>query len=133
MTASEFVDKLFLTAEVPPSQAERDEAIAAFGGGGVNGRAAALRNVAESGSVYNQQFNAGFVLIEYIGYLRRNPDDAPDNSYAGFDFWLTKMNQASIPGEDVRNEEDAMGRENRTEMVRAFIESIEYRQRFGPP
>jgi Calx-beta domain-containing protein/beta-propeller repeat-containing protein/uncharacterized protein DUF4214 len=133
MTASEFVDKLFLTAEVTPTQAERDAAIAAFDGGGVNGRAAALRNVAESGSVYNQQFNAGFVLIEYIGYLRRNPNDAPDSDYTGFDYWLTKMNQASIPGEDVRDEQDAMGRESRAEMVRAFIESIEYRQRFGPP
>jgi hypothetical protein len=132
MTAAEFVDKLFLNAEVTPSQAERDAAIAAFGAGGVNGRAAALRSVAGSGSVYNRQFNAGFVLSEYIGYLRRNPNDAPNTDYSGFDFWLAKMNQASLPGEDVRNEQVALDRESRAEMVRAFIESIEYRQRFGP-
>jgi hypothetical protein len=132
MTAQEFVDKLFLNAEVTPSQAERDAAIAAFGPGGVNGRAAALRSVADSGSVYNRQFNAGFVLSEYVGYLRRNPNDTPDTDFTGFDFWLTKMDQASLPGEDVRNEQTALDRESRAQMVQAFIESMEYRQRFGP-
>ncbi len=134
MTAAQFVDKLFLNAEVTPTQGERDAAIAAFGAGGVNGRAAALRSVADSSSVYNRQFNAGFVLSEYIGYLRRNPNDAPEPAldYAGFDFWLAKMNQASMPGEDVRNEQTALDRESRAQMVQAFIESMEYRHRFGP-
>ncbi|HYE13153.1 MAG TPA: SBBP repeat-containing protein, partial [Pyrinomonadaceae bacterium] len=117
MTAAEFVDKLFANYEVTPTQAERDAAIAAFGAGGTEGRAAALRSVADSGSVYNRQFNAGFVLAQYIGYLRRNPNDAPDTNYAGFDFWLAKMNSFSLPGEDVRDETVALSRVNRAEMV----------------
>ena len=134
MTAAQFVDKLFLNSEVTPTTAERDAAIAAFGAGNVAGRAAALRSVADSGSVYNRQYNAAFVLIQYIGYLRRNPNDAPEPglNYAGYDYWLNKMNQFSIPGEDVRNEQVALGRIQRAEMVRAFIISLEYRGRFGP-
>ncbi|HEY0079881.1 MAG TPA: SBBP repeat-containing protein [Pyrinomonadaceae bacterium] len=131
MTAAQFVDKLFQNAEVTPTTPERDAAIAAYGSGGTEGRAAALLSVADSASVYNKQYNPAFVLMQYIGYLRRNPNDAPDNSYAGFDFWLNKMNQFSQPGEDVRNEQVARARVQRAEMVRSFIISGEYRQRFG--
>ncbi len=99
----------------------------------VQGRANALRAVLESRSVYNAQFNTGFVLSQYIGYLRRNPNDAPDTGYTGFDSWLTKLNSFSLPGEDVRNEQTAIARVRRAEMVRAFILSLEYRGRFGQP
>ncbi|CAN5790593.1 hypothetical protein BH18ACI4_BH18ACI4_18350 [soil metagenome] len=135
MTPSQFVDKLFMNSEVTtPPAAERNAAIAAFGAGDVAGRAAALRSVAESGSVYNRQYNPAFVLIQYIGYLRRNPNDAPESglNYAGYDFWLTKMNQFSVPGEDVRNEQVALARVQRAEMVKGFIISGEYRGRFSP-
>jgi hypothetical protein len=32
-------------------------------------------------------------VAEYFGYLRRNPNDAPDTDFTGYDFWLTKLNQ----------------------------------------
>jgi hypothetical protein len=73
------------------------------------------------------------VLSQYIGYLRRNPNDPPNTDYAGFDFWLAKLNSFSRPGEDVRNEQTALARVKRAEMVRAFIISLEYRARFGQP
>jgi hypothetical protein len=57
--------------------------------------------------------------MQYFGYLRRNPDDSPDGGFQGFAFWLDKL-------------EDNGGDFRRAEMVRAFIESIEYRRRFGP-
>jgi len=57
--------------------------------------------------------------MEYFGYLRRNPDDAPEANFAGYNFWLTKLNQFNG---------DYIG----AEMVKAFIASSEYRQRFGP-
>ena len=131
MTAPQFVDKLFATSGVTPTAPERDAALAAFGAGGAEGRAAALRSVADSGSVYNKQYNPAFVLMQYIGYLRRNPNDAPDSDYTGFDFWLAKMNSVSAPGEDVRDPLTAQRRIQRAEMVRAFIVSDEYRKRFG--
>jgi hypothetical protein len=41
------------------------------------------------------------------------------------------MNNASLPGEDVRDPNVAVARVNRAEIVRAFIVSTEYRGRFG--
>ena len=121
MTAAAYVDKLFLTAETTPTQAERDAAIAAFGAGGTEGRAQALLSVIRSSSVSTRHLNAAFVLMQYIGYLRRNPNDAPEPNldYAGYDFWLTKLNNHN--GDYVR-----------AEMIKAFIISGEYRGRFGP-
>jgi Calx-beta domain len=134
MTASAYVDKLFTNAGLQPPSSERDAAIAAYGSGDTAGRAAALRSVVESGSVFNFEYNSAFVLMQYFGYLRRNPDDAPDNNFSGYIFWLNKLNSVSQPGEDMRNDAQAQARVQRAEMVRAFIESTEYRQRFfGSP
>jgi hypothetical protein len=78
----------------------------------------------------NMQYNPAFVLIQYFGYLRRNANDAPDNNFSGYDFWLNKLNQFSQPGEDVSNDQVALARVKRAEMVKAFLASGEYRQRF---
>ena len=65
-----------------------------------------------------QEFNRAFVLMEYFGYLRRNPNDAPDSDFSGYNFWLTKLNQFN--GDFVK-----------AEMVKAFINSSEYLKRFS--
>ena len=78
-----------------------------------------LRKIAENQTFAQQEFNRAFVLMEYFGYLRRNPNGFPDSDYSGYDFWLTKLNQFN-------------GDYQKSEMVRAFINSAEYRQRFGP-
>lgn len=113
------MDALFATATVVPTAAERAAAITAFGGGGTAGRVAALRAVVDTISLRDAEFNPAFVLMQYYGYLRRNPTDPPDNNDVGYQFWLTKLN--SFGGNFVN-----------AEMVKAFITSAEYRQRFGP-
>jgi hypothetical protein len=134
MTAAQFVDKLYANTGATPSAAERNAAIAAYGTGDTAGRAAAVKSVSDSDSVYTVLYNPSFVLMQYFGYLRRNPDDAPDANFSGYDFWLNKMNTFSVPGENVRDEAVALARVRRAEMVRAFIESFEYRRRFhGAP
>ena len=75
--------------------------------------------MAEDQDLKNAEFNRAFVLMQYFGYLRRNPNDAPDGDYAGYNFWLAKLNQFN-------------GNFQNAEMVKAFIASSEYRQRFGP-
>jgi hypothetical protein len=117
-TADQYVDALFASAGVTPKTAERQAAINAFGGGGTTGRTAALRSVGDSDSVGQAEFIPTFVLMQYFGYLRRNPTDAPDNNDSGYQFWLAKLNQF---GGDFR----------RADMVKAFITSTEYRSRFG--
>jgi hypothetical protein len=127
----QYVDKLFANSEVTPSAAERSAAVTAFGAGGADGRARALLSVTASGSVFNKQYNPAFVLMQYLGYLRRNPNDAPDSDYGGFDSWLNKLSAFSAAGEDVRDQQTAERRVLRAQMVTAFIVSTEYRQRFG--
>jgi hypothetical protein len=131
MAADAYVDKLFANAGATPTASERSAAINAYGSGNTTGRANALKSVADSDTVFAVQYNPSFVLMQYYGYLRRNPDDAPDANFNGYDFWLNKMNSFSLPGENVRDESVALARVRRAEMVRSFIESIEYRGRFA--
>jgi hypothetical protein len=55
-------------------------------------------------------FNRGFVLAQYFGYLKRDPDQA------GYDFWLGVINGQP---QNIRG------------MVCAFVTSAEYQQRFS--
>jgi hypothetical protein len=119
-TAAQYVDALYASAQVTPTASERSDAITAFGAGDTAGRVAALRKVAETQSIVNAELNAAFVLLQYHGYLRRNPTDLPDTNDSGYQFWLTKLNSF---GGDFR----------RAEMVKSFLVSAEYRSRFGQP
>jgi hypothetical protein len=125
MTPAAFVDKLNQNAGNVLSQNERTTAINLFGNAAdttnVTARLQALRQVAEDQDLFNAEANRAFVLTEYIGYLRRNPNDAPEPTldYTGYDFWLGKLNQFN-------------GNYINAEMVKAFIASDEYRRRFGP-
>jgi glucose/arabinose dehydrogenase len=74
-------------------------------------RAQALRQIAEDPRFKALKFNDTFVMMEYFGYLRRDADAA------GFQFWLDKLNQFN-------------GNFEQAEMVKAFIVSTEYRNRF---
>jgi len=119
---AQFVDALFANAVITPSTAEREAAISEFAGAATSAepaaRARVLRSVAEHSTLTLQEFNKAFVLMQYFGYLRRNPNDAPDIDF-GYNFWLAKLNQFN-------------GNFVNAEMVKAFIVSGEYRQRFGP-
>ncbi len=122
LTPAQFVDALYANAGVAPSAADRQAAIAEFGGAtntaDVNARARALRRVAEDTALVQAELNRAFVLMQYFGYLRRNPNDPPDSDFSGYNFWLGKLNEFG-------------GNYIAAEMVRAFITSIEYRRRFG--
>jgi hypothetical protein len=126
-TPAEFVDALFANTGVTPSTAERASIISEFGGGLTStdpaARARALRRVAENSTFNQLETNKAFVLMQYFGYLRRNPNDPRDDNsgpedYSGYEFWLSKLNQFG-------------GNFVNAEMVKAFIISSEYRQRFG--
>lgn len=123
LTAQQFVDKLYANAGLGTSGTNRAAAINEFNSttpADVAARARALRLVAEDPMLAQQEFNRAFVLMEYFGYLQRNPDDAPEatRDFAGYNFWLTKLNQFN-------------GNFVNAEMVKAFITSGEYKQRFG--
>ncbi|HBB89844.1 MAG TPA: hypothetical protein DC047_19745 [Blastocatellia bacterium] len=121
LTPAQFVDRLIQNAGPVLSSSERAAAIGLFVGAAdssnLTARAAALRQVAENQSLYKAELNRAFVLMEYFGYLRRNPNEGQDSDYSGYDFWLNKLNAFNS------NFVNA-------EMVKAFITSSEYRARF---
>lgn len=119
MTASQFVDKLDTNAGLVLSSTDKADLVAVLGAtpADFTKRASVLRSVAENPNLHQREFNKAFVLMQYFGYLRRNPDDAPDADFGGFNFWLGKLNQFN-------------GNFVQAEMVKAFIVSGEYLARF---
>jgi hypothetical protein len=125
----QYVDKLFQTTGVNASASDRTALVNGLNGG-TETRASVLQKVVDGINVisegnqqftttygqafYDQQFTRVFVLLEYFGYMKRDPDDA------GYAFWLGKLNQFG-------------GNFVNAEMVLAFISSPEYRARFGQP
>jgi photosystem II stability/assembly factor-like uncharacterized protein len=72
-------------------------------------RAQVLRAIADSDQVGSVEFNNAFVAMQYYGYLRRKPEPT------GYQAWLQVLQSGDI----------------RT-MVNGFLNSAEYRLRFGP-
>lgn len=116
LTPTQFVDALIANSGVALLPIQRTNAINQFFGSQTSGnqtaRAFALRIIAENPAFAAAESNRTFVTMEYFGYLRRDPDAT------GFNFWLNKLN--SFNGNFIN-----------AEMVKAFINSTEYRQRFG--
>ncbi|HJZ82505.1 MAG TPA: hypothetical protein VKD91_19230, partial [Pyrinomonadaceae bacterium] len=123
LTAAEFVNQLNRNAGGVLNDADLAQLEAIFGGpnapsADVAKRAEAVRSLAENQTLQQSEFDRAFVLMQYFAYLRRNPDDAQDTDYTGYDFWLRKLDQFG-------------GNYLNAEMVKAFVSSLEYRQRFG--
>jgi hypothetical protein len=72
-------------------------------------RAAVLRQIVDSSETYQKYYNQAFVVMQYFGYLRRDPDILYLN-------WISALDSGAV---------------SRT-MVTGFVNSAEYRQRFGP-
>lgn len=121
LTPGEFVDRLFQTAGITPSPEDRAAAIAEFGTSmetnDLSARGRAVRRVAGHSTLRQQESNQAFVLMQYFGYLGRDPNAAPDTNYSGYNFWRNKLDSFN-------------GDFRRAEMVRAFLVAGEYRGRF---
>ena len=116
MSNTQFVNTLYANAGVVAPLSDRDALVNRLDAANET-RAAALLDVASNATYRQKEMNAGFVLMEYFGYLRRDPNASPDSDMGGYNFWLDKMNK--------------FGDYQSAEMVRAFVISNEYRQRFG--
>jgi hypothetical protein len=119
MTAAQFVDTLDANAGRVLSSTETANLVGMLGGTPSDPakRALVVRSVAENSNLQQREFNKAFVLMQYFGYLKRNPDEGNDTDFSGYNFWLGKLNQFG-------------GNFVNAEMVKAFIQSSEYNQRF---
>jgi hypothetical protein len=120
LTPAQFVDKLDANAGGVLDATERTNLVGELTANNTSaGRASVLRKVAEDADLERREKGRAFVLMQYFGYLQRNPSDAPEKNldYEGWDFWLSKLEQFG-------------GDFQRAEMVKAFLDSTEYRNRF---
>ena len=116
LKASEFVDQLVgnvLQHTGIDLKTERTKLIGLYDGTNA-GRAAVLSRVVSPSSVIDAQYNQAFVLLQYFGYLRRDPDES------GFNFWVNVLKSKPL-----RDPSAARS------MVCAFLTSTEYQNRFG--
>ena len=109
LSPEQFVNKLFDTAALIPYTAERQRLANDLRNGKT--RVQVLREVIDFAEFKTREYNPSFVLMQYFGYLRREPDQG------GYNFWLNVVNDR-VPN-------------NYRAMVCAFITSREYQERFG--
>ena len=119
LTATQFVDQINTNLGGSLNSTDRTNLINILGATPSDDtkRAQVIRAVAENSSLDQRDFNKAFVLMQYFGYLRRNPNEGPDSDFSGYNFWLGKLNQFN-------------GNFIEAEMVKAFISSTEYLNRF---
>lgn len=110
MIPVDFVNKLFDTAGLTPYATERQQEAAALAGNSKS-RAQVLLDVIGISEFKTREYNLAFVLMQYYGYLRRDPEQQ------GYDFWLNVLNN--------REPNNFRG------MVCSFITSREYQERFS--
>jgi hypothetical protein len=121
MAPDQFVDKLITRAGIAIEPNERNALVAEVAANNNPvGRGSVLRKIAEDPDLAAIETNKAFVLMQFFGYLRRNPNDPPDATHGGYNFWLQKLN-------------DNNGDFRAAQMVLAFLDSVEYKQRFGQP
>jgi hypothetical protein len=116
MTGAQFVDKLLTTIQNNSQvdlTSQRSSLIALYNGTN-DGRAAILRAIEANQAFVDAEYNRLFVVVEYFGYLRRDPDAN------GFNFWLGQVDRYPLRNTDVQHA-----------MVCSFITSTEYQLRFG--
>ena len=110
MAANAYVDALFAAAGVAPAPDERANLILGLATQTMT-RAQVLLRVVDNAQFKQREYNRVFVLMQFFGYLQRDPDTA------GFNFWLGVLNQQP---------------QNFRGMVCAFVTSEEYQRRFSP-
>ena len=109
-TSAQYVDQLNANTGFALTSTDRNNLVNGMNNGSQD-RASVLKAVAENQVFRQREYNAAFVLMQYFGYLRRDPDQN------GFNFWLGTLN--SQPN-------------NFRGMVCSFVTSSEYQQRFSP-
>lgn len=124
LTPIQFVNELNLKAGGVWTADEEAQVASEFAGApnsqDLDARSRVMRRLAENQTLSQRETNSAFVLMQYFGYLQRNPYDTPDSNLDGYLYWLQKL-------------ESHNGDFRGADMVKSFLVSTEYRSRFGAP
>jgi Calx-beta domain/Domain of unknown function (DUF4214) len=112
LSNDDYVDELYRNAGVQSDPVTRNRQVDDLNNNRRR-RGDVLNDVIQNHQFDDNQFNPAFVLMQYFGYLRRNPDEA------GYQFWVGKL-------EETKNQPN-----NYQSMVNGFVKATEYRHRFG--
>jgi hypothetical protein len=111
LTPDQFVDAILQTVQqgagVTFTPTERQSFIDDVNTGG---RGKMMKNLADNAAFTQAVFNRAFVLMQYFGYFRRDPEPG------GYEYWLDRLNTTN----------------NSDGMVCSFVNSGEYELRFSP-
>ncbi len=116
MTSERLVDTLSANAGIKLAPHERSSLIDKLNSGAAT-RGEALLAIVKNGEFVRKEENRSLLLLHYFGYLKRNPGETPDKDLEGFKYWLRELEKS--------------GQLER--LPRAFMESIEYKERNGRP
>ena len=105
-----YVDALLQTAGVTVDTASHDAWVTALNGN-TKTRAQVYREISERQEVSDKYLHEAQVVSAYYGFFSRNPDGAAYSSY------LPRLDSGEI---------------NLGDLANAFVNSLEYRQRFAP-
>jgi hypothetical protein len=116
LKADKFVDQL-MSSVMQTSEVDlfsERESLTALYDGTATGRAEIIQRLADHPAFAKRESSKAFVLAQYFGYLRREPDES------GYNFWLRTL--------DGRTGSDPAAQRA---IVCAFITSAEYQSRFA--
>ena len=109
MNNEQYVDSLIRNSGTDLGSFERAEIINRLNSGGLS-RAAVLLQIVNTKSFAEKENTRSLVLLHYFAYLRRNPDEPPDNNLNGFNYWVSEIDKSGEPDR----------------LKRAFMASFEY-------
>jgi hypothetical protein len=109
MSNDRFVDALLNNAGITLDPVERTAYVDKLNRGELK-RADVLVDLVNREEFIGQQDARSLLLLHYFGYLRRNPDDPPDNNWDGFNYWLEATKTSGDTGR----------------LARIFMASFEY-------
>jgi len=107
----EYVGALLANAGLSPKEDNESDLSTALRDGRET-RASILQRISVDRRLVSREYNAAYVLCHYFGYLKRNPDEAPDRDLTGYNFWRRQLDRTR----DYRG------------ITRAFLESDEYKR-----
>jgi hypothetical protein len=88
---AQYIDRLVDNAGISIDQTERVAMVTGLSNGQETRTTSLMKIVQDPRFIEKEKFRS-LVLLHYFGYLRRNPDDAPDRDLTGFNFWVRSGN-----------------------------------------
>ena len=97
LSSEGYVDRMISNAGISLPPAERALIIDKLNKSELT-RAAVLLEIVNNPAFIAKEEARSLVLLHYFGYLRRNPDDPPDNDLNGFNYWVREVEVSGDSG-----------------------------------